>query len=98
MVEVDEGPDYHKRNPRPDHAEMHERIPEWRGRIPQPEERGKEKTFYVELQPNKETQKKLEARSNAQAEVKPASQSEEQNIEAEPAVQAQEEPALGEIK
>lgn len=61
-------------------------------------ERGKEKTFYVELQPNEETQKKLEARANAQAEEKSSSQSKEQNVEAEPEVTAQADSSLGEIK
>ena len=61
-------------------------------------ERGKEKTFYVELQPNEETQKKLEARANAQTEEKSSSQSKEQNVEAEPEVTAQADSSLGEIK
>jgi len=54
-------------------------------------ERGKEKTFYVELQPNDESQKKHEARAASKS-------ASEQNASAEPEVTTQAETSLGEIQ
>ena len=59
-------------------------------------EHGKEKTFYIELEANEETQKKLEARANAQEAARNQAASKEKGLaeeadspaEAEPAVQA----------
>ena len=53
-------------------------------------ERGKEKTFYIELQPTEETQQKLEAKEAARTEAKT------ENAEQE--VSAQDNDSLGEIQ
>ena len=61
-------------------------------------ERGKEKTFYIELEPNEETKKKLEARANAQSEAKASSQAEEPKAEAEPEVSTAADHSIGDIQ
>lgn len=57
-------------------------------------ERGKEKSFYIELQPNEETQKKLEARASAPETEK----SSEPAVEAEPEPSVQAADSLGDVK
>lgn len=59
-------------------------------------ERGKEKTFYIELQPDEETQKKLESKSSQNDSASKASPSEPVTAEAEVSVEA--EKSVGDIQ